>query len=112
MRDGQEFHHSHGVGQFLELFTLSCVNVAERRAALFAAGVWKTKRLQQRVRHAHESEMAGNEIVNLPAFALHAFACGLEIKISRAQNDVREEFKELNHGLLFWHGHHSMKGVR
>ena len=109
-RHGKEFHHAHRVGQTLEGGTIAFPNTISGRSG-FAGGIGHTERLEKRVGHAHEAEVARHEVVDFSTLALHALAGGFEIKVAGAKHDVREQFEELNHGLLAGHGHHGVEDV-
>ncbi len=109
-RNGEEFHHAHGVSQPLECGTVTLCD-APSRGSGFAGGIGHAKRLKQRVRHAHQAEVACHEVVDFSTLALHALTGGFKIKVAGAKHDVGEQFKELNHGLLAGHGHHGVKDV-
>ena len=55
--------------------------------------------------------MAGHEVVDFATLTRHAFASSLKIKVTWLKNNVGEEFKKLNHGLVTRHSHHAMEHV-
>ncbi len=109
---GEEFHHPHGVGQRRQRFPLLFIHGADGGTGGISTRIGHAQGLQNRVGHAHQTEVPGNQIVDLAAFALHPLAGRFKVKVTGAQNDVREQLKELNHGLFPWHGHHGVKHVR
>ncbi|DAC33583.1 MAG TPA: hypothetical protein D7H95_00225 [Candidatus Poseidoniales archaeon] len=56
--------------------------------------------------------MACNEIVNLAAFTLNAFACSGEIKFSGQKDHIGEHFEEFLHCFSAVHVHKRVNHIR
>ncbi len=67
--------------------------------------------MRQRIWHGHDAQMASNEVVNFSTLALNSLACCIEIKLSREQDNVRENFEELLHGFKAIHCHQCVNHV-
>ena len=68
--------------------------------------------MRQRIWHGHDAQVASNKVVNFPTLTLNSLACCVEIKLSREQDNVRENFEEFLHGFEAVHSHQRMNHVR
>ncbi len=108
---GEQLHHPHRVRKTLQLGFLLSIEGSHDFTTSSTAGIGHAEALQERVGQAHQAQVTRNEVVDLPALTLHAFAGGFKIKITGPQHDVGKHLEKLHHGLVPGHRHHGVKHI-